>query len=262
VWDPQVYLQFESERTRPVQDLLSRLDVVAPTRVVDLGCGTGTSTRLLSRRWPQADVLGVDSSARMLEAALREPAPPGSGEPRYELGDAAAWRSGTSVDVLFSNALLQWVPGHLELFGGWVQDLAPGGRLAFSVPDNFDEPAHLLLARLCAAAPWSGLLDGRVQRRSDRVHSLPVYADSLLATGADVEAWTTTYLHRLTGPDPVLAWMSGTGLRPVLTALEADPAAAQEFLETYRAMLREAYPADRAGATPMPFRRLFVVARV
>ncbi len=116
---------------------------------------------------------------------------------------------------------------------------------------------------MCGSPPWSDLLDRRLERPRARVHSLAVYADSLpWLAGADVEAWTTTYLHRLTGPDPVLAWMSGTGLRPVLTTLEADPAAAQEFLEAYRAMLREAYPPDRAGATPMPFRRLFVVARV
>src|SRR5581483_418102 len=128
------------------------------------------------------------------------------------------------LDVLFSNALLQWVPGHLKLFAGWVEDLAPGGRLAFSVPDNFDEPGHRLLAQLCASPPWSNMLEGRVSRRRARVHPLSVYADTLLAAGADVEAWTTTYLHRLRGPDPVLAWMSGTGLRPVLAALESEPA--------------------------------------
>jgi trans-aconitate 2-methyltransferase len=153
------------------------------------------------------------------------------------------------------------VPGHLDLFSGWLEDLAPAGWFAFSVPGNFDEPAHVLLRELGASPRWSGLLDADARRGRDRVHPLRVYVDRLLADGVDVEAWETTYLHRLSGPDAVLAWMSGTGLRPVLAALDADPAAREEFLATYRDALRRAYPPDLAGRTPMPFRRLFVAAR-
>jgi trans-aconitate 2-methyltransferase len=261
VWDPEVYLKFEAERTRPVGDLLSAVDVAEPVRVVDLGCGTGTSTRLLARRWPEADVLGVDSSPQMVQAARAEPVPPGVRPPRYAVGDVREWRAGDPVDVLFSNALLQWVPGHLDLFPGWLAELSPAGSFAFSVPGNFDEPAHALLRELAGSPRWRGLLDADARRDGDRVHPPRVYLDRLLAAGADVEAWETVYLHRLSGPDPVLAWMSGTGLRPVLAALDADPTGRQEFLDSYRAALRQAYPPDAGGRTPMPFRRLFVVAR-
>lgn len=261
MWDPQVYLQFEDERTRPVRDLLSGVGVARPQRVVDLGCGTGTSTRLLAARWPEADVLGLDRSEPMIAAARVEPAPPGARVPRYELGDAAGWRPPGPVDVLFSNALLQWVPGHLDLLGGWLADLAPGGQLAFSVPDNFDEPAHALLSELRRAPRWRELLDEPAEGRgADRVAPLRAYLDRLVALGAQVEAWQTTYLHRLAGPDPVLAWMSGTGLRPTLAALEVDPDLRAEFLDTYRAGLRELYPPDATGRTTYPFRRLFVIA--
>jgi trans-aconitate 2-methyltransferase len=252
MWDPHVYLEFADQRTRPARDLLGAVSLPDPGRVVDLGCGTGTSTRLLAARWPHADVLGLDSSAEMIAAAEQTPVP----GVRYGLADIARWRPEQAYDVIFTNAALQWVPGHLDLLPGWLDSLPPGGRLALQVPANWDQPAHTLLRELCAEPTWRDRL-GDVLRH----HDLPGPVEYLDRLGGGVlDVWETTYHHRLTGTDPVLEWVRGTALRPVLTALADDPAARDAFEAEYAAALRAAYPADRHGLTHYPFRRVFVVA--
>jgi trans-aconitate 2-methyltransferase len=225
-----------------------------PGRVVDLGCGTGTSTRLLAARWPDADILGLDSSPEMIGAAEQTPT---SGV-RYGIADIAGWQPEQPYDLIFTNAALQWVPDHLALLPGWLAALAPGGRLALQVPANWDQPAHTLLRGLCHSPAWHDRLAGVL-----RHHDLPgpaEYLDSLGGPGEVLDVWETTYQHRLTGADPVLEWVRGTALRPVLTALADDPAARDAFEAEYAAALRVAYPPDRHGLTTWPFRRLFVVA--
>jgi len=252
MWDPQVYLEFADHRTRPARDLLAAVTLSNPGRIVDLGCGTGTSTRLLAARWPDADTLGLDSSAEMIAAAEEIP----TCGVRYGVADIACWRPEQAYDLIFSNAALQWVPGHLDLLPGWLAALEPDGRLALQVPANWDQPAHTLLRELCAGAAWRERLGGVL-----RHHDLPGPADYLDRLGNGLlDVWETTYHHRLAGPDPVLEWVRGTALRPVLTALADDPAAAAAFEAEYAALLRAAYPLDRHGLTRWPFRRLFVVA--
>ncbi len=258
MWDPRTYLTYADERTRPARDLLAAVDVTDPRRVVDLGCGTGTSTRLLAVRWPAADVLGTDSSAEMV-AAARDADGPAAARCRYEVADAASWQPAGPVDVWFSNAMLQWLPGHLELLPRWLATLTPAGRLAFQVPANFDAPHHVLLREFCAAPAWRDRLGG-IPERHEAVHAPGTYADALAAAGARPDVWETTYLHRLTGPDPVLAWTAGTALRPVLQALDGDAGAKEAFLVEYGAALRAAYPPGPDGVTTLPFRRVFAVA--
>ncbi|HUR74235.1 MAG TPA: methyltransferase domain-containing protein [Sporichthya sp.] len=266
MWDPQTYLTFADERTRPARDLLAAVDVADARRVVDLGCGTGTSTRLLAARWPGADVLGTDSSAEMIDAARAEAkAAPAAADPesartiRYQVVDAADWQPDGPIDVCFSNAMLQWLPGHLDLLPRWLATLNPAGRLAFQVPANFDAPHHVLIREFCAAPAWRDRLGG-ISERHEAVHTPARYADALAAAGARPDVWETTYLHRLEGPDPVLAWTSGTALRPVLKALDADPGAKEAFLAEYGEAVRAAYPVGRDGVTTFPFRRIFAVA--
>lgn len=254
MWDPACYLTYADQRTRPARDLLAAVDVADPAYVVDLGCGTGTSTAVLAARWPDAEVLGLDSSPEMVAEARAGGPPPNV---RYEVGDAAAWRPARPVDVLFSNAALQWVPGHLDLLEGWLAGLAPGGRLAFQVPGNSDAPAHRLLRELCADPRWSRWVGGFAHPHLTACRA-GEYVAFLARRGRHLDAWETTYVHLLQGGDPVLRWISGTGLRPVLAALDAVPAERAAFLAAYAAALREAYPAGEAG-TVFPFRRVFVV---
>lgn len=250
-WDPDRYLTYADERGRPFADLLARVHAVAPTYVVDLGCGPGNLTAGLNRRWPGAEVRGVDASAAMIDRAYEL-----SGERlTFEQADLRDWAPARPVDVLVSNATLQWVDGHRELLPSLVDALAPDGWLAFQVPGNFEQPSHALLHGL-AADPRFAAATARVEPPSS--HDPDVYLDDLLRLGGlDVDAWETTYLHVLTGQDPVFTWISGTGARPVLQAL--DETSRAEFVAEYTAMLREAYPPTDVG-TVLPFRRVFVVA--
>ncbi|MEO5709440.1 MAG: trans-aconitate 2-methyltransferase [Nocardioidaceae bacterium] len=249
MWDPDRYLVYADERGRPFVDLLARVGAEAPARVVDLGCGPGNLTALLTARWPDADVLGVDSSPQMVARASS----PGV---RFDEGDLRTWAPEGPVDVLFSNATYQWVPDHLDLLPRLVAQLAPGGWFAFQVPGNHDEPSHVLLRDLAADPRFAPYTDGVARPHS---HDPEVYAAALLDLELEVDAWETTYLHRLPGPDPVFTWTSGTGARPTLQALPDD--LRPVFVEEYKALLRDAYPAGVHGTT-LPFRRVFVVGHL
>lgn len=255
-WDPERYLAYADERGRPFVDLLARVGAEAPGTVVDLGCGPGNLTALLASRWPAAHVTGIDSSAEMVEAA--RVAVFGV---EFEVDDLRNWvrtRSTTAgVDVLVSNATLQWVPGHLDLLVDLVAAVTPGGWLAFQVPGNFDQPSHTIRADLAAQTPYAEHL---ADVATPTAHDAATYLAVLAGLGCAVDAWETVYLHVLRGEDPVFTWVSGTGARPTLQALEAaDPLLRQRFEEEFRHRLRRAYP-DSGHGVVLPFRRVFVVA--
>jgi trans-aconitate 2-methyltransferase len=251
-WDPDRYLTYADERGRPFVELMARVGAEAPASVVDLGCGPGNLTSLLRERWPDADISGLDSSPEMIEQAR-------SAEPSitFEVADLRGWAAaGDPVDVLVSNATLQWVPDHLDLLPSLVGRVRPGGWLALQVPGNFEEPSHTIRRDLAAEAPYAEhTRDVAVPSSHDPV----VYLEALAGLGCTVDAWETTYLHVLTGPDPVFAWVSGTGARPTLQALPDDLRPA--FEDEFRRRLRAAYP-ERDGRVVLPFRRVFAVAQV
>jgi trans-aconitate 2-methyltransferase len=286
MWDAALYLRFGGERARPFFDLLARVGAELPGYVVDMGCGPGNLTALLAERWPAATVCGVDSSPEMIEAARalvtesfqakaqslppkalstpRSPAPSGSGPVAtnhapglsFMLDDIRFWKPQSLPDVIISNAVLQWVPGHRELLVRWADQLARGGWMAFQVPGNFDQPSHAIMREMAASDRWRPLLrDVELNRQSADPAD---YAELLARAGLEVDAWETTYVHILHGEDPVLEWYQGTGLRPVLAALDADQAG--DFLAEYGTRVREAYPPSSFG-TLFPFRRVFAVAR-
>ncbi|KAJ1683831.1 hypothetical protein LUZ63_020976 [Rhynchospora breviuscula] len=253
-WSPDRYLTYADERGRPFVELLARVRAAAPRSVVDLGCGPGNLTGLLAQRWPDAQVTGVDSAPAMVEAARAL----GDGV-RYEVGDVRDWNPADRVDVVVTNATLQWVPGHLDLVRGLVARTTPQGWFAMQVPGNFDEPSHTVRREL---------EQERVYR--DHLRDLPApgsydaatYADAVRPLAAHVDAWETTYLHVLDAaadPDPVFTWISATSARPALGALEAEPALRERFVAELKERLREVYvPVD--GRVVMPFRRVFCVA--
>ncbi|HSF26395.1 MAG TPA: trans-aconitate 2-methyltransferase [Actinomycetes bacterium] len=251
-WDPEQYLRFGDHRARPFHDLLARVEADDPSYVVDLGCGPGPLTELLARRWPHATVVGVDSSPEMIARAERL-ATDGLEFVRADLRD---WTPEYPVDVLVSNATLQWVPDHLAQLPRLAAMLAPRGWLALQRPGNFDAPSHTELAAMRTSPRWRDRLAGLAERAA--VHEPATYLATLAAAGLVVDAWETTYLQVLAGEDAVLEWMKGTGLRPTLELL-TEPEAA-EFVAEYGERLRAAYPAQPFG-TVLPFRRIFMVAR-
>jgi trans-aconitate 2-methyltransferase len=250
-WDPDRYLTYADERGRPFVELLARVGADRPDDVVDLGCGPGNLTALLGARWPGARLRGLDSSPEMIETAGA--AEPGIDFAVADLGDWAA--ADDLVDVLVSNATLQWIPGHLDLLPALAGHVRPGGWLAFQVPGNFDEPSHTIRTELAAEAPYQEHTQGVAVPSS---HDPAVYLEALTALGMTVDAWETTYLHVLTGPDPVFTWVSGTGARPTLQALPDDQRPG--FEAEFKRRLRAAYP-ERDGRVLLPFRRIFVVGR-
>jgi trans-aconitate 2-methyltransferase len=249
-WDPAQYARYADQRGRPFFELTARIGAERPRRVVDLGCGSGELTLTLAERWPEARIRGLDSSPDMIDRAPRD------GGVEFAVGPAQDFDA-TGTDVLVSNAMLQWVPDHLTLLARWAEQISGDGWIAFQVPANFDAPSHVLMRELADSPAWSAKLAG-VLRHRDAVAPPARYVDLFATRGLTVDAWQTEYEHLLTGDDPVLEWVRGTGLRPVLAALDAADAAA--FESEYARLLRDAYP-PRPYGTVFSFRRTFVVAR-
>jgi trans-aconitate 2-methyltransferase len=250
MWDAGQYLRFGGERARPFFDLTAQVGATDPEYVVDLGCGPGNLTSALARRWPAAAVTGVDNSPEMI-AAAQKLAVPGL---TFTLGDLWDWQPERPPDVIVTNAVLQWVPGHDELLRRWAGLLAPGGWLAFQLPGNFDSPSHVIIAELARSPRWRELLAGAELNR--QAGDPAGYVALLSQPGYTVDAWETSYLHILQGEDAVLEWTKGTTLRPVLAVL--DPGQAAAFVAEYAQRLREAYRPEAFG-TLFPFRRVFSV---
>ncbi|MHB1473722.1 MAG: methyltransferase domain-containing protein [Dermatophilaceae bacterium] len=260
-WNPHQYEKFTNHRQRPFADLTARVGASAPDTVVDLGCGPGPLTLALARRWPHARVIGVDSSAEMLDEARRNDSP---GRVEWVLSDAESWDPGQvtgPIDVITTNALLQWVPSHLELIPRWISALAPGGWFAMQVPGNFNAPSHTLLRKVAAQSPHATELLARL-RGGETVGEPAAYTALLAGLGCDVDAWETTYQHILDPvgdqAEPVLEWTRGTAMLPVFDVLtnEVDRA---HFVAEYGKALLQAYPRQRFG-TVFAFRRIFAVA--
>jgi trans-aconitate 2-methyltransferase len=247
-WDPARYLAFDDHRARPFHDLLARVGARSPRRVVDLGCGPGQLTGLLTARWPDAVIDAVDSSAEMVAAARKR------GVPARQL-DVIEWTPDPDTDVVITNAVLHWVPTHLRLLPRWLAGLPADAWFALQVPGNFAAPSHALVREVLEQPRWRGTVD---LRGEDAVPEPGGYAELLAGTGAEVDVWESTYLQRLTGADPVLEWISSTALRPVRDALPAADYA--QFRAELAPRLRAAYPARPDGSTWFPFRRIFAVA--
>ncbi|MEI9995887.1 MAG: trans-aconitate 2-methyltransferase [Rhizomicrobium sp.] len=251
VWNPKTYLAFADERTRPAAELLARVPDENPARVIDLGCGPGNSTALLRARWREAEIEGLDSSADMLAQAATSGV-----AARWIAADLATWRADAPYDVIFSNATFQWLGDHAALLPRLMSGVKPGGSFAFQVPHNMDAPSHALMRETAAGGPWAAKLrnvrEVAVQMPADYYAILKPHA-------VCVDIWETDYLHVLQGDDAVYHWVSGTGLRPFVQALDAEEREA--FIAAYKDRLRKAYPKREDGTTLFPFKRLFAVAR-
>jgi trans-aconitate 2-methyltransferase len=258
-WDPDQYLKFSDHRLRPALELLDRVPLESPGLIYDLGCGSGRVTRLMAKRWPAATVYGLDNSKEMLAQASAEPGPV-----RWIEADIQTWSPAERPDLVYSNATLQWVDGHRQLFTRLLGCLKPGGSLAVQMPLSWEAPSHRLMREtLTNGGPGGRTLGTSALRQAvarNWVEPAALYYDLLAADASNVDIWETEYLQKLKGDDPVLEWVKGTGLRPILNGLDANDR--EIFLAEYARRLRVAYPARADGSTLYPFRRLFIVATV
>lgn len=247
-WDPQHYLKFADHRARPGLELLARVDRDEPRVVVDLGSGPGNLSAHLARRWPGAQVTGVDSSAEMVGKARAD-----HPEIAWIEEDIARWEPSGPVDVIYSNATLHWLDDHHQLLPRLRSWLSPGGVLAIQMPDNWRAPTHRVPAEILDDGSWPLRASQALLR--DRLSS-PADYRSWLQPGT-VDIWRTTYLQELHGPDAVWNWVTGSVLRPVLAALDDNDRA--RFSESCRIRYAQAYPKDAGDITLLPFSRLFLV---
>jgi trans-aconitate 2-methyltransferase len=252
-WSAAQYVKFEEERTRPVRDLVQRIPLAHAVSAADIGCGPGNSTEVLRERYPEARIVGLDSSPDMIEAARKRLA-----DIAFELADIRQWRPKKPLDVILANAALQWIPGHDTLLPALIARLGPGGALAVQTPDNLEEPSHLLMREIASNGPWAAKLKDAARARAER-HGAEWYFRLLRVHAPYVDIWRTTYFHRLGGARDVVEWLRGTGLRPFLDPLEES--GRENFLARYEAAVAEAYPAEPDGTVLLPFPRLFFVAR-
>ncbi|MBL8549082.1 MAG: methyltransferase domain-containing protein [Hyphomonadaceae bacterium] len=249
-WDPNIYLKFGGERTRAAADLVARIPLDAPARIVDLGCGPGNSTAMLRARYPNGDILGVDSSEEMIAKARVSDV-----NARFEIAGFESWSPAQAPDLIYANAAFHWAADPLSLVQRLFAALAPRGALAFQVPQNFDRPSHLEMNAVAADGPWAEKLKGA--QRGVHIHGADC-ARALAGRAAGLDIWSTEYLHILQGEDAVFNWISGSAIRPLMDALQG--AERDGFAAAVKARLRRAYPAEADGRTFFPFRRLFVIA--
>jgi trans-aconitate 2-methyltransferase len=251
-WSAEQYLKFEDERTRPSRDLLAQVPLADARKVVDIGCGPGNSTALLVERWPHAEVIGVDTSADMLRQA-RERLP----RQTFIEANIAHWAPPPDTDVLFANAIFQWVPGHLRQLQRLLGALPRGGVLAVQMPDNLDEPAHVLMRDVAYQEPWRTTLADAAQLR-DGLPKPGVYYDALGPLCARLEIWHTVYNHVLDDAAAIVEWVKGTGLRPFVDPL--DPLDRKHYLAEYTARIAASYRPQADGKVLLRFPRIFILA--
>lgn len=250
-WDPKQYLAFGNERLQPALDLLARIPLEAPKRIVDLGCGPGNVTGFLMARWPEAKVCGVDGSAEMLERARAE-----HPDVEWVQADMSAWTPKESVDLIYSNAALHWLDNHAEVFPRVMGYVAEGGFLAAQMPRNWFAPSHTLITEIVKDGPWHATLEPLL--RPNPTGGPEDYYEILSPHTSSLALWETEYCQILDGENPVAEFVKGSQLKRFLDAL--DEPMKTDFWAEYRRRIAAAYPKRGDGKTLFPFRRLFIVA--
>ncbi len=253
-WNPEQYLLFERERTRPCLDLAARIHLPGATRIVDIGCGPGNSTMVLKYRWPNAFILGLDSSQAMLGRAVKL-----SADIRFEHFDATGDLTPLGkFDIVFSNAAVHHMPDKPRLLAKFFDLLNPGGVLAVQVPHTTELPFSVVLQTLVATDKWQSRLPENIYPA--RFHDYAYYYDILCGLPAEIDMWQTDYIQAMPSHAGIVEWYKGSGLRYYLAPLPDDSQRA-ELLRDYEAALKSAYPTEKNGAVLMPMRRIFFLAR-
>lgn len=251
-WEPDLYLKFATERTQPTIDLVSRIEMKNPRRIVDIGCGPGNSTAVLRTRWPQAKIIGLDNSIEMIQSATTS-----SPEGEWIFADATSWKDELTFDIVFSNAVFQWIPDHTPLLHHWMSQVGEEGVLAFQVPAHYDSPVHKVILEVSQNPIWREKMEDASNALTKEKPGF--YYDLLRPLSRKIEIWETIYYHILESPYSILEWFRGTGLRPFLGVLPMD-----EDRKNFEALIvdgyTQAYPPQNDGKILFPFKRLFVIS--
>lgn len=259
-WDPELYNRFRRYRAEPFEAILARLALGRAERIVDLGCGSGENTIELARRAADATALGVDASPAMIERALKlreELAPALRERLRFARGDLREFAARREYSLVFSNAAIQWVADHREVFARCYEALVPGGRLVVQMPANDHETAQATMSAMACEEPWRARLGG-LRPPSSTVATPEQYARMLGGIGfVDLDCHYHTFHHPMGSPAEIVEWSRATALRRYLDALDAG--AREPFLQALTARLEREY--GTRGPLTFNFRRLFIWAR-
>ena len=252
-WQPGLYMRFGRERTQPSIDLAGRIGLENPGRILDVGCGPGNSTAVLKAKWPQAQIIGLDNSATMIQDAKTTYT-----DMEWVCRDASSDLTGLgSFDVVFSNAAIQWIPNQETLLPRLFNMLNDGGVLAVQIPDTGQMPLHVELIRLASSDTWKDRFEGLASMYS--VHDAYFYYATLCRLASSLDLWETRYFHVMDDHAAIVTWNSGSGLRTYLDCL-TDDESRREFLNQYETLLKDAYPVQPDGRVLLPFHRVFFMA--
>lgn len=249
-WNPQMYLRFKEERTKPSIDLVSHIDLEKPKSIIDIGCGPGNSTAVLHSRWPTCSLLGLDSSPEMIAKARAE-----YPDILWQVGDAAAVEG--DFDLLFSNAALQWIPNHDTLIPALAKHVKSGGVFAAQIPMFHRMPLGKAIDQVACQPRWSSA--AKVCAGLFSYHDPDYYYRLLLPLAKRLEMWETYYYHVLESQQAIIDFVRPTGLRPYLDALDSDQDRMAFEAELLRSLAVH-YPVQPDGKVLFPFQRLFYVA--
>ena len=248
-WQPDRYLQFHSERTQPSIDLVAKIDKVAPEYIIDIGCGPGNSTQVLSHRWPQSKIIGIDTSASMIaRAGLDFP------KQEWQTANASTYEPTTKFDIVFSNAVIQWIPDHEKLFAKFHSLLCGGGIVAVQIPLFWDMPLGVIIDEVAQDIRWKNRTE-KVERIFT-IHDHVFYYDLLSSLFTSIELWETDYLHILESHESIIEMMRSTGLKPYHELLSDEERG--EFEKAVLKGIQQAYPTQKNGKVLLPFKRLFL----
>ena len=250
-WDSEKYLKFEKERTQPAIDLVRRVEGRNVSSALDVGCGPGNSSAVIKSVFPEADILGIDFSADMIERAKKDYT-----DITFEQWDADVFteKSGQKFDLIFSNACLQWLPDQFKTIKNLYKLLNENGIMAIQIPCNFDEPIHHLIHKVVTSEKWKNVFK---QQRNYVMGTVEEYFDVLSALSDEFDIWTTTYHHVLPSHEAIWTWYEGTGLRPYLSQI--DDSMRDEFKKDIMEEIRKNYPLQKNGKVIFDFPRLFFV---
>lgn len=252
-WNSTQYLMFENERTQPAIDLVNRIYIEDPKKIIDIGCGPGNSTQVLAKRFPNAYILGVDNSPNMIETAKRN-----FPSLDFKICDAGKDLSmiDDDFDVVFSNACIQWIPNHKQLLKNMIELLKTGGILAVQTPMNYNEPIHKIIGEVSTNEKWKSKF---INHRIFYNLSQSEYYDVLSEISSEFSIWETTYYHKLASHKDIMEWYRGTGLRPYLNDLSGEDKL--DFEQDIFNKVEKEYTVQKNGTIIFRFPRFFFTAK-
>jgi len=252
-WDPQQYLQFKHERTQPSIDLVARIQLDNPQSVIDIGCGPGNSTQILRKKWLRANIVGIDKSEKMIQRA-RQDYP----DQQWMVGDASMLDTDQKYDIVFSNAVIHWIPDHDVLVRRLFQLVNSNGVLAVQVPANQESPLYKSILKVSRSNKWHAFTAGREEAIT--YHDAYYYYSQLASMTKEIALWETVYYHILNSHQDLIDWYKGTAMKPFLDSLPDDESR-KEFEEEIMDECKTFYPSQSDGRILYPFKRLFFTAR-